>query len=72
MTLYDRIKKMTLEQMAEDRVSSRSKITCHSNADNWDYYDYWYETSDGKHFTASTIGKSEAIKHEIEILSREY
>ena len=38
MTIYEHIKGMTIEEMAESRVSSESEVICHSNADNETYY----------------------------------
>lgn len=70
MSLYNEIKDMSIKEMARNRVQYKSKFICRSEADRCDYYDYWYETSDGKIFSDNLRSKESAIKHEIEILSR--
>lgn len=66
MNLFEKIKSMTIEEMAESRVKLNSKHVGRSNADNWDFYDYWYETSDGKTFSEND--RKSALKHEVELL----
>lgn len=66
MTLFEKIKNMTIEEMARERIQNKSKLCYRSNADDYDYYDYWIETTDGKHFTFI----EDAVKHEIELLSQ--
>jgi len=70
MSLYDEIMNMSIEEMARNRVQYKSKLICKSNADRCIYYDYWYETSDGKIFSDNLRSKEAAIEHEIEILSK--
>lgn len=69
MTKFEAIKNMTIEEMARERIRSMSRLVCRSNADNMDFYDYWYETSDKKRFSYTSSGEKEAIAHEIEILN---
>lgn len=66
MTLYEKLKNQSIEEMAKYRVEcSYKKVCLNFAADAWGGE---YTTSDGQKFWWNK--KEEAIKHEIELLSK--